>query len=513
MTLFSAAIGLSVVRPVLITHLHTHALALHASPAHNSQGQGGNGKQATSKMKVLLVPFAVFYLIAHGAGAFSIGFSATCRNSRCSLVEQQRQHAKKQKPIHVSRPATCIFARSRLTDDDYAERKEQLRQLLCLNRRGIDKLVKGNPHVLQLDLGGNVAPKSEMLQRRLGIDQKKAGRILSCPGAKWLISQNQDNIQAGIDYLQNELGLSNKEVAKMLVAYPELLGRSINDHYEPLFSALQTSFGFTQEEIAKLAMKQPQSLYRASKDGINSISCLLPRVLGLDEKDKEGLKKYLHRYPSLLYSTAPSLKKSYEWILNLVGNSQSGARRVCQNCPQLFGYTQEHLQNKVDWYRDRLSLTDEEIRKVVARYPQIFGPSIEDGKMDRKISHFQQIFEINDEEMKELFLRRPQLLVLSLEKNIEPKLELYGSLIGKERAKKAVVERPNLFIESLDGRIKPRLEEVDRVYEYVKWTETLLRRLVVRPPKTWCAYMLDDAPRGRTGEKLDDSGKYKRREK
>ena len=174
------------------------------------------------------------------------------------------------------------------------------------------------------------------------------------------------------------------------------------------------------------------------------------------------------------------------------------------------GFSIELLQNKVDWYQKKLSLTSDEFCKVVAKYPTIFIPSIEDDKMDNKIAHLQQIFELNNEEFKEFFLSRPEIVALSAEDNIEPKLELYGSLIGKERARKLVVESSNLLLGSMKTLINPRLKEVDKAYEYVKWTETLLRRLVTRQPKAWCAYMLDDAPRG-PGEKLDDSGKYKRR--
>jgi hypothetical protein len=136
--------------------------------------------------------------------------------------------------------------------------------------------------------------------------------------------------------------------------------------------------------------------------------------------------------------------------------------------------------------------------------------SIEDGKMDNKIAHLQQIFELNNEEFKVLFLSRPAIVAMSAEDNIEPKLELYGSLIGKERARKLVVESPNLLLGSMEKCINPRLKEVDKAYEYVEWTESLIQRLVRRREKPWCAYMLDDAPRG-PGEKLDDSGKYKRR--
>lgn len=268
-----------------------------------------------------------------------------------------------------------------------------------------------------------------------------------------------------------------------------------------------------KSQCLQSAIRDPQVLYRTSEKAIRPIACLLPQMFGLDEKDKDGLKRCLFRIPGLLYASESRLIESHEWILNLLGGSKSKTAQVCRNRPQLLTGSTELLQNKVDWYQGRLSLTDEEFRKVVANYPTILAISIKDGKMDKKISNLQDICGINDEEFKELFLRRPELVALSAKENIEPKLDLYGSLIGKETARKLVVESSNLLLKSMDKWIIPRLKEVDKAYEYVEWTETLLRRLVVRPPKTWCAYMLDDAPRGRTGEKLDDSGKYKRREK
>ena len=481
------------------------------------KNKGACGRQRATKMKALLVPFAVFYLIARGVDAFSIGCStprATCGNRRCSSIQQQqRQSAKKQKPTF--RSATRMYGRPKVvSDEEYDERKEKLRQLLCLDQKSVDQLVDKYPPVLKLDIDGNVVPKSEMLQRKLGIDQKGAGQILYCPGANRLIGMNQEALEERIDYLQSELGLSKKQLVKLVVACSALLTVSLKNHYDPLFNSLQTSFGFTREEIAELAMKNPQLLQRASGEKIESAAWLLPQVLGLDVQDKEGLKKYIWRATSLLHTSESSLNKSYEWLLNLLGGSKSVAGRVCRNKPQLLvGFSIELLQNKVDWYQKKLSLTSDEFREVVAHYPNIFMPSIEDGKMDNKIAHLQQIFELNNEEFKEFFLSRPEIVALSAEDNIEPKLELYGSLIGKERARKLVVESPNLLLGSMKTLINPRLKEVDKAYEYVEWTETLLRRLVTRQPKHWCAYMLDDAPRGRKGEKLDDSGKYKRRDK
>ena len=446
---------------------------------------------------ILLLPPTYYFLFAPGADGF-----CTDRRSWPVGISSERGRAR-----GLVRHPTCTHARPKVTDEEYDERKEKLRQLLCLDQKSVDKLVDGHPPVLKLNIDENIAPKSEMLQRKLGIDQKGAGEILRIQG---LSLQKQETLVAKIDYLQNRMGLSQKQLAKLLVACSALLTRSIKKHYDPLFSSLQISFGFTQDDIAKLAMRSPQLLWRASEKGTEPVARFLPQVLGLDVQDKEGLKKYIWRDPPLLYASEPQLNKSYEWLLNLLGGNKSVVERVFRNNPQLLGFTIETLQNKVDWYQKKLSLTDEEIRKVVAQSPTILSLGIEDGKMDNKISHIQQIFELNNEEFKELFLSRPEIVALSAEKNIGPKLELYGSLIGKERARKLVVESSNLLLPSMEELIQPRLDEVDKSYEYVKWTETLLRRLVRRQPKAWCAYMLDDAPRG-PGEKLDDSGKYKRR--
>ena len=184
-------------------------------------------------MKASLIPSVVvvcFFVL--GADGFCTFYLQSCPVS----ISSERGRG-------LVRHPTCTHARPKVTDEEYNERKEQLRQLLCLDQKGIDKLVDTNPRVLKLDIDGNVVPKSEMLQHKLGIDQKKTGRILSCPGANRLISVKQEALEERIDYLQNMMDLSKEEIAELFVACPQLLARSIKDHYEPLFNALQSTFG------------------------------------------------------------------------------------------------------------------------------------------------------------------------------------------------------------------------------------------------------------------------------
>ena len=66
-----------------------------------------------------------------------------------------------------------LFARPKPSDDEMAERKEQLRDLLSATEAEIDKLARLNPTVLNhIDISEVHGPKLPLLKNRLGIDQK-----------------------------------------------------------------------------------------------------------------------------------------------------------------------------------------------------------------------------------------------------------------------------------------------------------------------------------------------------
>ena len=62
--------------------------------------------------------------------------------------------------------------------------------------------------------------------------------------------------------------------------------------------------------------------------------------------------------------------------------------------------------------------------------------------MKPQISCLQKRFEIDDKSLIETLKKNPRLLPMSIEKSIEPKLALYGALIGEKKAKRLVMERP-----------------------------------------------------------------------
>mmetsp|Transcript_33724 Transcript_33724/g.99370 ORF Transcript_33724/g.99370 Transcript_33724/m.99370 type:complete len:150 (+) Transcript_33724:650-1099(+) len=141
--------------------------------------------------------------------------------------------------------------------------------------------------------------------------------------------------------------------------------------------------------------------------------------------------------------------ESHTWLHDRLGADKSVVGRVFRNKPILLTLHADTLETKANWIQNRLALTDEECSKMVSSYPNILTYSIEDGAMNERLSYLVRSFQLSDEELKHLVLKRPELVALSAKDNIEPKLEFYGHLIGKERAKKLVVERPYLLLASM----------------------------------------------------------------
>ena len=94
--------------------------------------------------------------------------------------------------------------RPKVSDEEMEERKEQLRILLCATKAEIDKLVRNDPSVLmRRDIIKSYGPKVAMLQDRLGISQKAAGKL--CLQCKRMLGYSLETMEAKMDWLQARL--------------------------------------------------------------------------------------------------------------------------------------------------------------------------------------------------------------------------------------------------------------------------------------------------------------------
>ena len=115
-----------------------------------------------------------------------------------------------------------LFARPKPSDDEMAERKEQLRDLLSAAEAEIDKLARLNPTVLNHpDISEVHGPKLPLLQNRLGISKKEASRL--CLKANRLLNVSLETLEGRIDWLQARLNLSMADLRKIIKRSPVVL--------------------------------------------------------------------------------------------------------------------------------------------------------------------------------------------------------------------------------------------------------------------------------------------------
>ena len=118
------------------------------------------------------------------------------------------------------------------------------------------------------------------------------------------------------------------------------------------------------------------------------------------------------------------------------------------------------------------------------------------------MKYYRRTLVLDSLEVKSLIMRYTSLLGISIEDNVEPKLQFYSKLAGEVVAKETIRNNPNLLIVSLKKRLEPRVEEVERSGDKARWTTELLVRLARRSDEQWEAYGLGKSPRGHAARKV-----------
>ena len=389
---------------------------------------------------------------------------------------------------------TALFGKQKLTEEEMEERKEQLRVLLSASEEETDKLVCQNPTVLNFrDINESHAPKLKVLQERLGISEKDAGRL--CLSRCRLLSTSLATLEKKIIWLQARLNINKTQMRRIVGRNHNVLVLSIDDNLEPTIDNIQSYLELSDKDLTKLIAREPKVLqYNMSAENIKQQISLLQELLGLPEGDVGGLRKYIKRAPELLFWSEERMKEVQQWMEHRLGLGDAKIAQMCRNHPDLLSWKISSLEKKADLIQSDLSLNDDELNKLVSQFPVILAYCPEKN-LRPKLLYLQTRFELDDNALKDLVLKAPQLFGYPTG-NIEEKLQFYSKFVGKREAKRLVIKSTNLLNQSLK-KLKSRLEEVEKSGTRVRWNETLIQRLARRTPDQWERYKLGDAPRGK----------------
>jgi mTERF domain-containing protein len=396
-----------------------------------------------------------------------------------------------------SQGGIVLFGRPKTTDEEKEDRKEQLRVLLSATEKEIDQLVRNSPTLLNIrDVQETHGPKLKLLQQRLGISKKAAGRLF-LKGNR-VLGTSLETMENKLDWLQAKLKLSKAQLKTIVERIPLVLGLSIDDNLEPTINNIQSILKLSDEELTKLIVRTPEVLqYNMSAEVIKQRISLLQEILRLREGDVEDLRKYIKKVPDILFWKEESMKENHRWIQRRFGLGDAKIAQMCRNQPQLLYANTTTLDDKAGLIQSDLTLSDEELSNLVSKFPTVFCCSYEKN-LRPKLQFLRTRFELDDDALKKWLLSGHSLLGFAID-TIEEKLQFYSNLVGEREAKRLVVKSSALLRESLKTRLKPRLKEVEKSGVKIRWNETLLQRLARRTNEQWERYKLGEAPIGRAG--------------
>ena len=272
--------------------------------------------------------------------------------------------------------------------------------------------------------------------------------IVSSPG---VLGNSGKALKSETLQLLVDLGLSKGQSAKAIARCPDIL-----DCKSRLDATLHwlLSVGLTGSQVAKLITASPQIL------GLSIEEDLKPKVQWLLAllMTKNQVAKAIATFPKLfVYNTERNLKPRAQWFLDL-GMSKKQVGKVVAACPQVLGYSiEQNLKPKVDWLM-ALGLSRDQVVKSIVFCTTILRCSTA-RTLKPKVQWLSELG-LSDNQLCQVISSFPSILKYSISRNLTPKKLLLQQVFGTATAE-VVLQQPRILgssYQTLNERLKVLVE-------------------------------------------------------
>ena len=266
--------------------------------------------------------------------------------------------------------------RPKVSDEELEERREQLRYLLCATRAEMDKLVRQNPSVLnRRDVVLAHRPKVALLQERLGVDEKAAGKL-----CLRLLTSSLETLEVNMDLLQEKLNLTEVEMSNAIKRAPRVLAVSENEN------------------------------------NILEVQHWMSERLGLGDA---RFAQMCRNKPTLLVSKVSTLEEKVDWVQEELTLSDEELGKLFGELPVLFGYDPvKNVSPKLRFLQKTFALDNQGLKNLVTKQPSLLSRSKE--IVEETVQFYSGL--VGESEAKRVVTKSPNLLIISLEKCLKPRL-------------------------------------------------------------------------------------------
>ncbi|XP_057826733.1 transcription termination factor MTERF4, chloroplastic isoform X5 [Cryptomeria japonica] len=315
---------------------------------------------------------------------------------------------------------------------------------LHISRYLLGETLPGLIEKMEARLGGLAILDSGDFFISIGVPKCYAGLVILCYPPVILFDIEAD-IQPRMRLLE-KAGMQRKELGKMLLKYPWLLSKCIQDNISDVISFFIAA-KVPKRNVDKAIKKCPQLLGCS----IETFKLIVNQMNSLNIKGKT-VARVVSSSPHL-FLRRPREFSEVVFFMKELGLDTESLGRILNRCPEIYASNVENtLRRKVNFLIETYGLRDNRLLLVMQKYPEVLALNVEQ-TVKLRLEYLESVG-FSKENVAFMVSGFPPLLGYSIEEVLKPKLEFLVNAMG--RSIKEIVTYPRYFSYSLEKKIKPR---------------------------------------------------------
>lgn len=170
--------------------------------------------------------------------------------------------------------------------------------------------------------------------------QKRSNKWSLHPG---LLAYSLGNLRAKLHFFRETLQIQEQALARMTVAHPDLWGRSLDRHYEPLVEQFCQRLNLTDSKFGQSVASRAPYILKCNWNSLCAKMDFLQTRLGLSDAD---VRSVVMASPMLLLSSVREMELKLE-MLTKVATKKSTVTALIVNNPSLLHSSKSQFENRL----------------------------------------------------------------------------------------------------------------------------------------------------------------------
>lgn len=243
------------------------------------------------------------------------------------------------------------------------------RTVVYLNRFGGEELIVRRPALLNFDLNSQLIPRVGLLLELSGGDEDATGAVLKKLPA--ILTYTTEHVQDHIDFFRSFAGLSDPEIFKIVLVYPNVMSVSKERKLHPRLDFLKQC-GLNSKDLFKFLTKAPLFVGLSFRDNLAKKLGFLLKI-GYQNQSKE-----LAIAMGAVTRTSCEKMQRVIGVFLTYGLSFEDILAMSKRHPQVLQYNPDSLEKKMEYLIEDIG---RDIGELLA-FPAFLGY-----KLDDRIKH------------------------------------------------------------------------------------------------------------------------------